>query len=102
MLQRWSAVRFRCPDAPAEMLQRSRKPDDVASIDQDHRDLVKAYKDEPGIKAFMDAHCNKTNFNDGWNCIGRARFSQLRRFCSGMAFVLAKTTSVESDFSILK
>ncbi|RQM30529.1 hypothetical protein B5M09_012899 [Aphanomyces astaci] len=75
---------------------------DVASIDQDHRDLVKAYKDEPGIKAIIDAHCNKTNFNDCWNCIGRARFSQLRRFCSGMAFVLAKTTWVESDFSILK
>ncbi|RQM31373.1 hypothetical protein B5M09_014011 [Aphanomyces astaci] len=55
--------------------------DDVASIDQDHRDLVKAYKDEPGIKAIIDAHSNKTNFNDGWNSFDRARFSQLHRLC---------------------
>ncbi|RHZ35008.1 hypothetical protein DYB31_016824, partial [Aphanomyces astaci] len=58
--------------------------------------------DEPGIKAIIDAHSNQTKFNDGWNSIGRARFSQLRRFCSGMASVFANTTSVESDFSILK
>ncbi|RHY86071.1 hypothetical protein DYB37_009856 [Aphanomyces astaci] len=67
-----------------------------------HRDLVKAYKDESGIKAIIDTHSNKTNFNDGWNSIGRSRFSQLRRFCSGVASVFANTTSVESDFSILK
>ncbi|RHY03788.1 hypothetical protein DYB25_009113 [Aphanomyces astaci] len=77
--------------------------DGVASIDQDHRDLVKAYKDEVGIKAIIDAHSNKTNFNDGWYSFDRARFSQLHRLCSGMASVFAKTTSkVESDFSILK
>jgi len=78
------------------------KPDEIASIDQDHRDLVKAYKDEPGVKAVLDSHSHNTKFNDGWNSIGVARFSQLRRFCSGLAAVFANTTSVESDFSILK
>ncbi|RHY83835.1 hypothetical protein DYB28_006785 [Aphanomyces astaci] len=77
--------------------------DDVASIGQDHCDLVKAYKDEPGIKAIIDAHSNKTNFNDGWNSFDRGRFSQLHRLSSGMASVFVKTTSkVESDFTILK
>jgi hypothetical protein len=42
-----------------------------------------------------------TTFNDAWDCAS-GRFEHLRSFCGGLATVLTNTTSVESDFSILK
>ena len=42
----------------------------------------------------------------GWDdvqgCVSDGSFRCLRRFCCGLATVFANTTSVESDFSILK
>ena len=43
-----------------------------------------------------------TTFNEAWDSIDVADYTQLRRFCSGLASVFANTTSVEADFSILK
>ncbi len=40
-------------------------------------------------------------FNDAWDC-APGRFERMRSFCGGLATVLANTTSIESDFSILK
>ena len=42
-----------------------------------------------------------TLFNDAWDVMPH-RFNALRAFCGGLATVFANTTSVESDFSILK
>ena len=75
---------------------------DIDAIDQDHRVLFKAYHDEVGIKGIIDSHSHNTKFNEAWDSIGTVRFLQLRRFCVGLATVFANTTSVESDFSILK
>jgi hypothetical protein len=40
-------------------------------------------------------------FNDAWDC-APGWFERMRSFCGGLAIVLANTTSVELDFSILK
>ncbi|KAI9919097.1 hypothetical protein PsorP6_011424 [Peronosclerospora sorghi] len=60
-----------------------------------------AYNQEPSTKALIDEHTLKTNFNDAWASIGN-RFTFLRRFSGWMAVAFAITTSVESDFSVLK
>ncbi len=40
-------------------------------------------------------------FNTGWDDL-KGRFKHLRMFCGGLANAFANTTSVESDFSIVK
>jgi hypothetical protein len=41
------------------------------------------------------------SFNEAWDKIG-IPFNRLRQFCDGLATAFPNTTSVESDFSILK
>ncbi|KAH9536202.1 hypothetical protein CY35_17G095900 [Sphagnum magellanicum] len=62
--------------------------DAIYEIEQQHRNLVKAYKYEPP-------------FNDAWEALG-IRFTTLRTFCDGLTTLFPNSTSVESDFSVLK
>jgi hypothetical protein len=66
-------------------------------IGQQHRSLRDTYSKENDSKKIMF----KTSFNDGWDSIG-VRFERLRQFFGSLATILANSTSVESDFSILK
>lgn len=76
--------------------------DEVYGVEVDHRELIKAYKTEDSVRAIIDKQDHTTSFNDAWDSIAGARFRRLRRFCGGLATVFANSTSVESDFSILK
>jgi hypothetical protein len=49
----------------------------------------------------IDNHNNKTTFNDAWACTP-CWFERICSFCGGLATMFTNTTSVESDFSILK
>ena len=63
--------------------------------------LVTAYKTEPAFKQRLEKHNMKTMFNASWDdCNGR--FLHPRDFSAGLATAFHNTTSVESDFSILK
>jgi len=53
------------------------------------------------LRGIIDKHNDMTTFNDVWDCV-LGRFEHLRTFCDRLATVLANTTSVESDFSVLK
>ncbi|KAI9919795.1 hypothetical protein PsorP6_017383 [Peronosclerospora sorghi] len=75
--------------------------EDVEEVESDPRGLVKAYNQEPSTKALTDEHMLQTNFNDAWESIGN-RFTFLRRFSGGLAVAFANTTSVESNFCVLK
>jgi len=75
--------------------------DAIYEIEQQHRDFVKAYKYEPPGKTILDQHDHKTKFNDAWEALG-IRFATLRTFCGGLATLFPNSTSVESDFSVLK
>ncbi|KAH9572370.1 hypothetical protein CY35_02G145300, partial [Sphagnum magellanicum] len=59
--------------------------DECEEIEADHRDLLKMYCDDE---------------NMGNDCV--PQFKRLRAFCGGLATIFPNTTSVESDFSILK
>jgi hypothetical protein len=54
------------------------------------------------MKATIDKQDHQTSFNPGWDVLLASRFDSLRAFVGGLATVFANTTSVKSDFSILK
>jgi hypothetical protein len=49
----------------------------------------------------INKHNHTTTFNDAWDC-APGRFERLRSFYDELATMLANTTSVESNFLILK
>jgi hypothetical protein len=74
---------------------------DIEEIERDHRQLLIAYNDERALRDIIDGHDHTTMFNKAWDDL-KGRFLTLRSFCGGLATAFANTTSVESDFSILK
>ena len=73
----------------------------IDQIERDHKDLLKAFIEESATKALIEKHDVKTMFNDAWNNLP-GWFLHLRDFCGGLGSAFANTTSVESDFNILK
>ena len=84
-----------------QLAKASWSEEEIESIEEDHRSLIKAIASEPSLKASIDAHTHQTMFNDAWDAVD-GRFASLRSFVGGLATAFANTTSVESDFSILK
>ena len=76
------------------------EPEDIEAIEEEHRTLIKMYKEDVALRDVIDKHSVETSFNDAWDCIPRMKL--LRSFCGGIAAAFPNTTSVESDFSILK
>ncbi len=73
----------------------------IEQIEVEHRELLKLYASDIVLRGIIDKHNDMTTFNDVWDCV-LGWFEHLRSFCGGLATVLANTTSVESDFSVLK
>ena len=74
----------------------------IAEIENEHRQLIIAYRNEPALRAAIDAytHVEIKSFEMAWEVL-KGRFGILRDFCGGIATVFANTASVESDFSVL-
>jgi hypothetical protein len=66
-----------------------------------HRELLAVYVRKPDVKAALNKHDEKTFFNEAWDCL-KGRFMQLCQLCGGFTTAFPNTTSVESDFSIVK
>jgi hypothetical protein len=75
--------------------------DDIDKVENEHKELLVAYSHGPGVKAAFDAHDESTFFNVAWDSV-KGRFKTLRQFCGGLATAFPNTTSVESDFSLIK
>ena len=92
----------RVVDAHLAQLRYSWSEHDIAEIENQHRALCKAYRDESALRSALDA-CEKVDnlsFETAWAIVD-GRFDILRDFSGGIATVFANTASVESDFSIL-
>ena len=76
--------------------------EEIEEIEDGHKTLFESYRDDAQIKAILDAHTHITPFNEAWDALGHVLYGRLRRFAGGLATVFANTTSIESDFSILK
>ncbi len=73
----------------------------VEQIEVKHHELLKLNASDIVLRGIIDKHNDMTTFNDAWDCV-LGRFEHLRSFCDGLATVLVNTTSIESDFSVLK
>jgi hypothetical protein len=87
-------------DKYRDRLQKFWTSDEFEEIEADHRNLVKMYRDDKNMRNVIDKHDVNTLFNDGWDYV--PRFKRLCAFYVGLATIFPNTTSVESDFSILK
>ncbi|GMH34121.1 hypothetical protein BSKO_01955 [Bryopsis sp. KO-2023] len=72
--------------------------EDIDYIEQDHSDLLEEYKNDTVFKSAIE----RTSFKTAWSCVPSGKFTNLRRFVGGLATVFPTTSSVESDFSIVK
>jgi hypothetical protein len=75
--------------------------DMIDKAESKHYELLAVYTCEPNVKAALDKHDEKTFFNEAWDCL-KGRFMQLRQLCGGLATAFLNTTSIKSDFSIVK
>jgi hypothetical protein len=73
----------------------------IDKVESEHRELLAVYARKPDVKAALDKHEEKTFFNEAWDYL-KGRFMQLHQLCGGLATAFPNTTSVESDFSIVK
>ena len=78
-------------------------PDEIENVERDQNALFKDYNNEldTSVRGNVNQHDHKTMFNDAWDSM-KGRYNSLRCFSSGLATSFANTTSVESDFSMLK
>jgi hypothetical protein len=77
-------------------------PDEKIDLIEWHQqELFNAYKKEPSSKLLIDKQDHTTFFNTRWDDL-KGHFEHLRMFSGGLATTFTNTTSVESDFNILK
>ncbi|RHY19332.1 hypothetical protein DYB25_008784 [Aphanomyces astaci] len=74
---------------------------DIDEVEENHRQLVAAYNNDPILRSTIDEHDNSATFEDAWD-VAPHQWRHLRAFCGGLATIFRNITSVESDFSILK
>jgi hypothetical protein len=75
----------------------------VDKIEQQHRVLLETIRSSAPLKATVDSHTYQTMLNEAWSALpAQDSLGHLRAFCGGLATAFANTTSLESDFSILK
>ena len=74
----------------------------IAEIENQHWQLLNAYKTEPALKSALDVYGKSTitSFDTAW-AIPEGSVDILQDFCRRIAIVYTNTASVESDFSIL-
>ena len=70
-------------------------------IGDEHKELLQAYRNEPVLRSAIDTCSGTTSFEKGWGLLGN-RLPALMEFCGGIATVFPGTSTVESDFSVLR
>ena len=74
---------------------------EIYVIDQEFQELQSAYNRESSFKTVLDACDRRTSFEGGWK-LAQDCFLTLREFFGGLATAFPDTSTVESDFSIVK
>jgi hypothetical protein len=82
-------------------LERQYSRQQIDAIADQHKALLRAYRNEPVIREVI-AGCNeKTSFEAAWGLLS-SLLSNLCEFCGGIATFPPSTSTVESDFSVLR
>lgn len=74
---------------------------DIDVIEQEFQETQCAFNRGSSLKAILDACDRRIPFEDAWN-LAQDRFLILREFYCGLATAFSGTSTVESDFSIVK
>ncbi len=82
-------------------LQHHYSVDHIDVIADKHKLLLHAYRSEPVLKQAIDGLDGRSSFKDGWSLI-ESRFPNLMEFCGVLATIFPSTSTIESDFSILR
>jgi hypothetical protein len=75
--------------------------DKVDLIEQQQRELIRRFNGEQHVKQIAELYKETKSFNEAGDKLSIPS-EELRQFCGGLATAFPHTTSVESDFSILK
>ncbi len=71
-------------------------------VDQ-HKKLLNAVSKEPRLQTALARHSEQTDFSNAWKTPSiKDRFPELMEFCGGLASPFPNTTTIESDFLVLK
>ena len=70
-------------------------------IADEHKTLLYAYQSEQVLKAAIDSLSSQSSFKEGWSLLG-SRLPNLMEYCGVVATLFPGTSTVESDFSILR
>jgi len=76
--------------------------EEVEKIDDQFRSLRLAIREETGLKSVLEAKHSKADasFEECWSPLAN-KYNELKNFCGGVASVMPRTSSVESDFSLI-
>ncbi len=82
-------------------LQHHYSVDHIDVIADEHKLLLHAYRSEPVLKQAIDGLDGQSSFRDGWSLIGSI-FPNLMEYCGVLATIFPGTSTVESDFLVLR
>ena len=71
-------------------------------IADEQKTLRYAYRTEPALKGAIDQLLGRLSFKEGWSAIAGNRFHNLKDYCGVVASFFPGTSTVESDFSVLR
>jgi hypothetical protein len=75
--------------------------EDIDIIGRQHKALYDSYRRQPGVKSSIDSFDDSAAYRDAW--IGlQNTYPLLERFVGGLATIFPGTSTVESDFSVVK
>ena len=74
---------------------------EIENIGRQHKDLCDLYRRQPDVKRSIDSFYEGAVYRDAWNGL-RNTYLLLERFVGGLATIFTGTSTVESDFSVVK
>ena len=74
----------------------------VDLIADEHRALIMHYRTDDVLRREIDSLDSTSSFVDAWSVLGKKSFPNLMEFCGVIATLFPGTSTVESDFSVLR
>ena len=75
--------------------------EEIENIGRQHKALCDAYRRQPELKSSIDSFDDGAAYRDAWNGLHNT-YPLLERFVGGLATIFPGTSTVESDFSVVK
>lgn len=82
-------------------LEATMTPHEIEKIEQHHKNLVDAYRPEASMKSSIDSFEDGAEYGKAW-AGHNAVYPELERFVGGLATIFPDTSTIDSDFSVVK